>query len=45
VTADDAFACGFLFFLMTILLALPGVAVILWENVVGRPSAVPDGSA
>ena len=24
VPADDAFACGFLFFLMTILLALPG---------------------
>jgi uncharacterized membrane protein YbhN (UPF0104 family) len=45
VHADDAFACGFLFFLMTILLALPGVAVILWENVVGRASAVPDGSA
>ena len=31
VPADDAFACGFLFFLMTILLALPGVVVILWE--------------
>jgi uncharacterized membrane protein YbhN (UPF0104 family) len=45
VPPDDAFACGFLFFLMTILLALPGVAVILWENVVGRPSAVPDGTA
>ena len=45
VPADDAFACGFLFFLMTIMLALPGVAVILWENVVGRSSAVPDGTA
>jgi hypothetical protein len=44
VPADDAFACGFLFFLMTILLALPGVAVILWENIVGRSSAVPDGT-
>ena len=26
VSADPAFACGFLFFLMTILLALPGLA-------------------
>jgi len=45
VPADDAFACGFLFFLMTILLALPGVGVILWENIVRRSSAVPDGTA
>ncbi len=45
VPPDDAFACGFLFFLMTILLALPGVGVILWENIVGRSSAVPDGTA
>jgi uncharacterized membrane protein YbhN (UPF0104 family) len=42
---DPAFACGFLFFLMTILLALPGIAVVLWENVVARrPTALPDGS-
>lgn len=45
VPADEAFACGFLFFLMTILLALPGVGVILWENIVRRSSAVPDGTA
>jgi hypothetical protein len=45
VPADGAFACGFLFFLMTILLALPGVGVILWENIVRRSSAVPDGTA
>ena len=45
IPADEAFACGFLFFLMTILLALPGVGVILWENVAGRSNAVPDGSA
>jgi hypothetical protein len=44
VPPDDAFACGFLFFLMTILLALPGVIVILWENTVGRSTAVPDGT-
>jgi uncharacterized protein (TIRG00374 family) len=41
---DQAFACGFLFFVMTILLALPGVAVVLWENVLGR-APVPDGTA
>jgi hypothetical protein len=44
VDHDHAFACGFLFFVMTILLALPGVAIVLWENVFGR-TAVPDGSA
>ena len=43
VSADDAFACGFLFFLMTLLLALPGVVVILWESVVGALVPVPDG--
>jgi uncharacterized membrane protein YbhN (UPF0104 family) len=41
---DHAFACGFLFFVMTILLALPGVAIVLWENVFGR-TPVPDGTA
>jgi len=45
VDADPAFACGFLFFLMTVMLALPGVGVILWENIVGRSSAVADGTA
>jgi uncharacterized membrane protein YbhN (UPF0104 family) len=44
VDHDAAFACGFLFFVMTILLALPGVAVLLWENVFGR-APVPDGTA
>ena len=44
VDHDHAFACGFLFFVMTILLALPGVAIVLWENVFGR-TAVPDGTA
>jgi glycosyltransferase 2 family protein len=43
VNADAAFACGFLFFVMTILLALPGVAVILWENVFGRREPLPSG--
>jgi glycosyltransferase 2 family protein len=45
VPHDQAFACGFLFFLMTILLALPGVGIVLWENVRGRrPAALPDGT-
>ncbi|HKU59293.1 MAG TPA: lysylphosphatidylglycerol synthase transmembrane domain-containing protein [Gaiellaceae bacterium] len=44
VTHDRAFACGFLFFVMTILLALPGVAVVVWEYVLGRRATlVPDG--
>jgi len=45
VPADTAFACGFLFFIMTIVLALPGLGVILWENVLGRRPAVTDGTA
>jgi uncharacterized protein (TIRG00374 family) len=32
VAADPAVACGFLFFLMTLLLAAPGLAVIVWEG-------------
>jgi uncharacterized protein (TIRG00374 family) len=40
---DHAFACGFLFFVMTILLARPGVVVVIWENVFGR-APVPDGT-
>jgi len=38
VDADAAFACGFLFFLMTLLLALPGFVVIVWEGL-RRPAA------
>ena len=45
VSHDAAFACGFLFFILTIVLALPGVAIILWETVFGRrATAVPDGT-
>jgi uncharacterized membrane protein YbhN (UPF0104 family) len=44
VSADAAFACGFLFFVMTILLAAPGLAVILWENVFDRRTPVPERS-
>ncbi len=44
VPHDQAFACGFLFFIMTVLLALPGVAIVLYENVLHR-APVPDGTA
>jgi len=44
VGADPAFACGFLFFIMTIVLALPGLGVILWENVFVRRAPVPDAT-
>jgi len=44
IDADAAFACGFLFFVMTILLALPGVAIVLWESVFGRAAAVRHGT-
>jgi len=41
VGADAAFAAGFLFFLVTVALALPGGAILLWESVRGgrRPEA------
>ena len=45
VSADAAFACGFLFFVMTVLLALPGLAVILWENIFDRRTSVPSSIA
>jgi hypothetical protein len=35
VAADPAFAAGFLFFLVTVALALPGAAVLLWEGIRG----------
>jgi uncharacterized protein (TIRG00374 family) len=37
VPADQAFAAGFLFFLVTVSLALPGGAVLLWESARRRP--------
>ncbi len=42
VGADPAFATGFLFFVMTLALALPGLAVILWEGLRRTPASVPD---
>jgi len=35
VGADAAFAAGFLFFLVTLLMALPGGAIMVWEGIRG----------
>jgi glycosyltransferase 2 family protein len=43
VNADAAFAVGFVFFLMTLLLAVPGLVVILWESFRRAPVPVADG--
>ena len=32
VPRDQAFAAGFLFFLVTIVLSLPGLGILAWEN-------------
>jgi glycosyltransferase 2 family protein len=39
VSADRAFAAGFLFFVVAIAVALPGAAILAWEGL--RPRAVP----
>jgi glycosyltransferase 2 family protein len=39
VDPDQAFAAGFLFFLVTVAMALPGGAILLWEGLRRRPSA------
>jgi uncharacterized protein (TIRG00374 family) len=39
IGADPAFASGFLFFLVTVALAIPGGAVLLWEGVRGTGRA------
>jgi glycosyltransferase 2 family protein len=36
VPAEQAFAAGFLFFVVTLLLALPGGAILAWEGLRGR---------
>jgi uncharacterized protein (TIRG00374 family) len=43
VNADSAFAVGLIFSLMTLLLAAPGLAIILWEGLRRSPVAVADG--
>jgi glycosyltransferase 2 family protein len=42
VGADSAAATGFLFFVMTLLLAAPGLAIILWEGLRRAPASVSD---
>jgi glycosyltransferase 2 family protein len=37
VPADNAFAAGFLFFVVTVMVALPGAAIVAWEGVRARP--------
>jgi uncharacterized membrane protein YbhN (UPF0104 family) len=46
IGADHAFAAGFLFFVVTFSLSLPGLAVYAWEAVRGtsrRPAQQPHG--
>jgi glycosyltransferase 2 family protein len=38
VSAEHAFATGFLFFLVTMALSLPGAVVLGWESLRGRPA-------
>ena len=42
VDPDAAFATGLIFFLMTLLLALPGLVIILWEGFRRAPVPVTD---
>jgi glycosyltransferase 2 family protein len=35
VDAEQAFAAGFLFFLVTLIMGLPGAAILAWEGVRG----------
>ena len=38
VSPEAAFGAGFLFFLVTVAMALPGGVILLWEGLRGRPS-------
>jgi uncharacterized protein (TIRG00374 family) len=42
VSADQAFATGFLFFVVTISCSLPGAAILAWESFRPASSTVPD---
>jgi glycosyltransferase 2 family protein len=37
IAAEPAFAAGFLFFLVSVLMALPGGAILAWEGIRGGP--------
>jgi uncharacterized protein (TIRG00374 family) len=45
VDADAAFATGFLFFLVTLLMSVPGALILAWEGLrgTGARRSVPDG--
>ena len=45
VPADQAFAAGFLFFLVTLIMAVPGAFILAWEGLRGgtRPRLEPNG--
>jgi glycosyltransferase 2 family protein len=45
VSADRAFSAGFLFFVVTIVVALPGAVIVAWEGVRTRAVAVPQAPA
>jgi hypothetical protein len=40
VSADQAFSAGFLFFVVTVAVALPGAAIVAWEGLRTRPIPV-----
>jgi uncharacterized membrane protein YbhN (UPF0104 family) len=42
VSADQAFATGFLFFVVTISCSLPGGVILAWESLRPASSTVPD---
>jgi hypothetical protein len=44
VDADRAFATGFLFFVVTVALSIPGALVLAWEALRGSRSAAPAGA-
>ena len=41
VGAEQAFAAGFLFFLVTLIMALPGAVILLWEGLRGGTNSAP----
>jgi glycosyltransferase 2 family protein len=43
VDADQAFATGFLFFVVSISVSLPGAAILAWESLRPARPTVPDG--
>jgi glycosyltransferase 2 family protein len=42
VGAEEAFAAGFLFFIVTVAMSLPGAVILLWEGVRGTARVQPD---